>query len=481
MNIRIVVYIVGWVLTLEGGFMLLPAATGFLWHEAPHSFVYLAVGAACVVLGLLLRLRKPTSRTFYAREGFVTVALSWIVLSLMGALPFTLTGDIPSYVDALFEIISGFTTTGSSILRDVEALSHANLIWRSFSHWIGGMGVLVFVLAVLPMTGGSSLNLMKAESPGPSVGKLVPKIRRTALLLYQIYMIMTFIQILILLVGRMPLFDTLCLTFGTAGTGGFGVLGDSIASYSAFQQNTITVFMFLFGVNFSFYYMLLIRKPDEALKMEEVRWYFGIYAAAVLLITLNLTRSGEAGGIMRHFQDAAFQVSSIMTTTGYATADFDKWPMFSRGILVLLMFIGACAGSTGGGIKVSRIVLYFKQIGREVRRQIHPRTVKVLLMDGKPMDRDMLHSCNVFLLAYFVIFALSALLLTLDGFDPTTTFTAVAATLNNIGPGLAKVGPVENFADFSALSKFVMMFDMLAGRLEIIPMLVLFHPRAWKR
>ena len=481
MNIGIVVNIVGWVLTLEGGFMLMPAVTGFLYRENRAGLIYLAVGAACVLIGLLLRVKKPAKQTFYTREGFVAVALSWIALSIAGAVPFTLTGDIPSYVDALFEIISGFTTTGSSILRDVEALSHANLIWRSFSHWIGGMGVLVFVLAVLPMTGGSSLNLMKAESPGPSVGKLVPKIRRTALLLYLIYLSMTLLQILILAVGRMPLFDTLCLTFGTAGTGGFGVRGDSIAGYSPFLQNTITVFMFLFGVNFSFYYLLLIRKRDEALKMEEVRWYFGIYVTAVVLITLNLVRSGQEGSALRHFQDAAFQTATIMTTTGYATADFDKWPMFSRALLVLLMFVGACAGSTGGGMKVSRIVLYLKQIGREIRRQIHPRTVKVLQMDGKAMDRDMLHSCNVFLMAYFLIFAASMMLLTLDGFDLPTTFTAVAATINNIGPGLAKVGPTENFADFSVLSKFVMMFDMLAGRLEIMPMLVLFHPRAWKR
>ncbi len=481
MNFGIVVYVIGWVLILEGGFMLLPAATGAIYGEYGAMSIYLAVGSACAVIGFLLRLKKPVKRTFYAREGFVTVALSWIALSIAGALPFSLTGDIPSYVDALFEIISGFTTTGSSILPEVEALSHANLIWRSFSHWIGGMGVLVFVLAVLPMTGGSSLNLMKAESPGPSVGKLVPKIRRTALLLYRIYLAMTLVQIVIMLIGGMPLFDTLCLTFGTAGTGGFGVRSDSIAGYSDFLQNVITVFMFLFGVNFSFYYLLLIRKRDEALKMEEVRWYFGIYLTAVLLITVDLTRNGVQGSVLRHLQEAAFQTASIMTTTGYATPDFDMWPMSSRALLVLLMFIGACAGSTGGGIKVSRIVLYLKQIRRELRKQIHPRTVKVLHMDGKAMDMNMLHSCNVFLLAYFVIFAVSMIILTLDGFDLTTTFTAVAATINNIGPGLGKVGATGNFADFSVLSKFVMMFDMLAGRLEIMPMLVLFHPKAWRR
>lgn len=481
MNAAIVIYIIGWVMILEGGFMFLPAVTGMIYGETSSVVSYLAVGTACAAAGYFLRRRRPKNRTFYAREGFVAVAASWIVLSLIGALPFTITGDIPFYVDALFEIISGFTTTGSSILRDVEALSHANLIWRSFSHWIGGMGVLVFVLAILPMTGGSSLNLMKAESPGPSVGKLVPKIRQTAMLLYKIYLAMTVVQALIMLILGMPLFDTLCLTFGTAGTGGFGIRADSVAGYSVHLQNVITLFMFLFGVNFSFYYLILMRKPKDALKMEEVRWYLGIYAAAVLLITGNLSLHEGTKSVLQYLQSAAFQVASVMTTTGYATTDFDLWPNFSRAMMVLVMFIGACAGSTGGGIKVSRIILYLKQVRRELRQQIHPRTVKVLKMDGKAVEKNVIHSCNVFLMAYLMIYAVSVMFLTLDGFDLTTTFTAVAATINNIGPGLGKVGAAGNFADFSVLSKFVMMFDMLAGRLEIIPMLLLFHPESWKR
>ena len=480
MNFGIVIYIIGWVMILEGAFMLLPVVTGAIYGEWMHAGIYLAVGAVSALIGFLLRQRKLQKTTFYAREGFVTVALSWIVLSLIGALPFTISGDIPFYVDALFEIISGFTTTGSSILRDVEALSHANLMWRSFSHWVGGMGVLVFVLAVLPMTGGSSMNIMRAESPGPSVGKLVPKIRQTAMLLYKIYMAMTVVQAVIMLIGGMPLFDTLCLTFGTAGTGGFGVLADSCASYSIFLQCVITVFMVLFGVNFSFFFLMLSRKPKDAFKMEEVRWYIIIYLAAVLMITVNLVFEG-GGSVLVELQRAAFQVASVMTTTGYATVDFNLWPTFSRAMMVLVMFVGACAGSTGGGIKVSRIVLYVKQIGREIRQQIHPRTVKVIQMDGKPVDKLVLNSANVFLMAYLIIFAVSVMILCTEGFDLTTTFTAVTATINNIGPGLNMVGATGNFADFGVLSKFVMMFDMLAGRLEIIPLLVLFHPGAWRR
>ncbi|MBO6164052.1 MAG: TrkH family potassium uptake protein [Lachnospiraceae bacterium] len=480
MNFGIVIFIIGWVMILEGAFMLLPVVTGAIYGEWMHAGIYLAVGACSALIGFLLRQRKLQKTTFYAREGFVTVALSWIVLSLIGALPLTISGDIPFYVDALFEIISGFTTTGSSILRDVEALSHANLMWRSFSHWVGGMGVLVFVLAVLPMTGGSSMNIMRAESPGPSVGKLVPKIRQTAMLLYKIYMAMTVVQAVIMLIGGMPLFDTLCLTFGTAGTGGFGVLADSVASYSIFLQCVITVFMVLFGVNFSFYYLLLIRKPKDAFKMEEVRWYIIIYLGAVLMITVNLVLEG-GGSVLVELQRAAFQVASVMTTTGYATVDFNLWPTFSRAMMVLVMFVGACAGSTGGGIKVSRIVLYVKQIGREIRQQIHPRTVKVIQMDGKPVDKLVLNSANVFLMAYLIIFAVSVMILCTEGFDLTSTFTAVTATINNIGPGLNMVGATGNFADFGVLSKFVMMFDMLAGRLEIIPLLVLFHPGAWRR
>ena len=479
MNYSIIIKIIGWVIQLEGIFFLPPALTGFIYKEYTDALIYLLLGGFCIVTGGLLRFIKNKKNSFYAKEGFVAVALSWIVMSTIGALPFVLSGDISSYPDALFEIISGLTTTGSSILTNVEALSHANLLWRSFSHWIGGMGVLVFILAILPMTGGSTMNLMKAESPGPSVGKLVPKMQQTAFLLYAIYFVMTIVEIILLLIGGMPLFDSICHAFGTAGTGGFGIKNSSIGGYSVYLQNVITVFMFLFGVNFTFYYYFLIRKVKDAFRMEEVRWYFILFLGAVALISVSLVNSGETLG--ESVQTAAFQVASIMTTTGYATTDFNLWPQFAKAVLVCLMFIGACAGSTGGGIKVSRIMIYLKQVRKELMQQIHPKRIRVLKMDGKALEHSVVHSCNALLMTYIVIFIVSLLLICFDGFDMTTNFTSVAATLNNIGPGLNVVGPTGNFSEFSTLSKFVFMFDMLAGRLEIIPMMVLFHPSTWKK
>ncbi len=479
MNYLIIINIIGWVLGLQGVFMLLPLITGLIYQEYSHALAYAAVSVCCTLLGFFLRRIKTKSSTFYAKEGFVAVSLSWITFSITGALPFTLTGDIPSYVDALFEIISGYTTTGSSILTNVEALSHANLIFRSFSHLIGGMGVLVFILAILPMTGGSTMNLLKAESPGPTVGKLVPKMQQTAFILYAIYIVMTVVQVILLLIGGMSLFDSLCHAFGSAGTGGFGIKNDSLAGYSPYLQAVTTIFMFLFGVNFTFFYYILIKKTKEAFKMEEVRWYFAIYAGAVILIMINLLSSGYT--FWDSLLHVTFSVSSVMTTTGYATTDFNLWPEFSKGILVCLMFIGACAGSTGGGIKVSRIVLYLKQVRKELMQQIHPRRVRVIKMDGKEVAHTTVHSCNVLLMTYIIIFIASYLLISLDNFDTTTNFTAIAATFNNIGPGLSMVGPTGNFSEFSTLSKFVMMFDMLAGRLEIVPMLLLFHPQTWKK
>lgn len=479
MNYRMIFSILGHVVMLQSVLMLPSCLVGFLYGEHKNALIYLAVAAFCLLLGLIFRIFKPKSRTFYAREGFVAVSLSWIAMSLIGALPFYLSGDIPSYPDALFEIISGFTTTGSSILTNVEALSHCNIFWRSFSHWIGGMGVLVFILAILPMSGGSTMNLMKAESPGPSVGKLVPKMQQTAFLLYAIYFALTIIQIILLLLGGMSLFDSLCHAFGTTGTGGFGIKNDSIAGYSTYLQNVITLFMFLSGVNFTFYYYILIRKFQNAFSLEEVRWYFYIYITAVLLISINLAANGAP--FFHSMQQAAFQVASIMTTTGYATTDFNLWPQFSRTIMVMLMFIGACAGSTCGGIKVSRITLYLKQVRKELKQQIHPRQICITKMDNKEVDPVTLRSCNVFLMAYVIVFVGSLLLLSLNGFDFTTNFTAIAATLNNIGPGLDMVGPVGNFSEFSVFSKFILMFDMLAGRLEIIPMLIIFHPATWRK
>lgn len=479
MNYRLINSILGRVIMLLGLFMLLPCLVGICYGERKDAIIYLSLAVFCFILGKLARICKPKSATFYAKEGFLAVSLSWIVMSLIGALPFVLNQDIPSYTDALFEITSGFTTTGSSILNNVENLSHANLFWRSFSHWIGGMGVLVFILAILPMSGGSTINLMKAESPGPSVGKLVPKMQQTAFLLYAIYFAMTIIEIILLLIGNMPLFDSLCHAFGTAGTGGFGIKADSIAEYSVYLQGVITVFMFLFGVNFTFYYYILIHKIKDAFQIEEVRWYFFFYAGAVFFITITLIQSG--GSIFESFHHTAFQVASIMTTTGYATVNFDQWPEFCRSIMVALMFIGACAGSTGGGIKVSRIMIYLKQVKKELMQQIHPRQIRVIKMDGKAIDHTTVRSCNVFLMSYAVIYTLSVLLISLDGFDFTTNFTAVTATLNNIGPGLNMVGPNGNFSAFSIFSKYVLIFDMLAGRLEIIPMMILFHPGTWRK
>ena len=479
MNFRLINSVLGKVIMLQSILMLPSFLVGLIYHEYKHAFIYLGVSVFCFLLGLLFHRIKPKTRTFYAKEGFIIVSLSWIIMSIIGALPLYLSRDIPSYTDALFEIISGFTTTGSSILTNVEALSHCNLFWRSFSHWIGGMGVLVFILAIMPMSDGSTMNLMKAESPGPSVGKLVPKVQETAFLLYKIYFAMTIIEIVLLLIGDMSLFDSLCHAFGTAGTGGFGIKNDSIAGYSTYLQVVITIFMFLFGVNFTFYYYILIKKAKDAFRLEEVRWYFLFFAVSVLCITLELTAHGHS--FLHALQQVAFQVSSIMTTTGYATTDFNLWPHFSRTLMVILMFMGACAGSTSGGIKVSRIMLYLKQVRKELRQQIHPRQICITKMDAKSIDHPTIRSCNVFLMAYGIVYIVSLLLVSFDGFDFTTNFTAIAATLNNIGPGLEMVGPLGNFSEFSAFSKYVLMFDMLAGRLEIIPLLVLFHPNTWRK
>lgn len=479
MNYGSIRYIIGWILKVEAALMTLPMIVSVVYRE--KTGVYFVMAALlCLGAGVLLSMKKPEKTTYYAKEGYISVALGWIVMSIMGCLPFVFSGEIPFFFDALFEIISGFTTTGASILTDVEALSKCMLFWRSFSHWGGGMGVLVFILAILPLAGGEhNLQLMKAESPGPSVSKLVPRLRETAMMLYKIYLGMTVLMIVILAVNGMPLFDTLCLTFGTAGTGGFGVLNSSAAGYTTFQQAVITVFMMLFGVNFSFYFLLLYKKAKDAFSMEEVRWYFVIYFGAVLLITVNL--AGQAGSVFEHFHHAAFQAASIMTTTGFSTVDFNLWPQLSKAVLLLLMFIGACAGSTGGGMKVSRIVVYMKSIKREMAVLIHPRSVKVMKLEEKAVDSAMLRSIFSFLSAYLVIFVVSLLIVTLDGFDLETNFSAVAATFNNIGPGLGGVGPTSNFAGYSVLSKLVLSLDMLIGRLEIFPILLLFAPNTWKK
>lgn len=477
MNKSIILHIIGWILNFEAAFMVLPLIVSLIYKEK-SGFAFLITIVLCLLIGIPLITRKPKSSHFYAKEGFISVALGWIMLSLFGALPFFISGEIPSYIDALFEIVSGFTTTGSSILSNVEALSNCMLFWRSFSHWIGGMGVLVFILAILPLAGGENIHFMRAESPGPSVEKLVPRIKTSSKMLYTIYFGMTLVMIVLLLLGRMPLFDTLTLTFGSAGTGGFSIKNSGLADYTYYQQTVITIFMFLFGVNFNFYYLLLLRNFKAAFKIEEVRWYFIIFSAAVILITLN---TGGIKGFFSAIHHAAFQVSSIMTTTGYATLDFNNWPTFSKTILFLLMFIGACAGSTGGGIKVSRIVIVFKSIGKELSYLIHKRSVKILKFEGKKIQHETMRSINIYLVTYAFIFAVSLLIVSLDNYDFTSTFTAIAATINNIGPGFEAVGPYGNFSGFSNLSKLVMTFDMLIGRLEIFPLLLLFSPSTWKK
>ena len=476
MNYRVISYILGWVLCLEALFLAVSAAVGGLYGErAALSYVYAAL--ICAVLGLPAIIKKPKRMAFFMKEGFVTVALCWIVLSIFGALPFVFSGEIPHFADALFETVSGFTTTGASFVPDVEALSHCTLFWRSFTHWIGGMGVLVFLLAILPLAGGSQMYLMQAESPGPSVGKLVPKTRHTALILYALYILLSIVEFVFLLCGGMNVFDAVTTTFGTAGTGGFGIRNSSMADFSPYIQWVVAVFMMLFGINFNLYFLVLVGRGRQALKSEELRTYLGVIAAATLLIVLNTRAVGvRLGDTVRH---AFFQVSSIITTTGFATCDFDLWPSLSKCVLVLLMLIGACAGSTGGGIKVSRVLILIKRAGEELHKFIFPNSVTKIRLEKKILDREVIHTTSAFLIVYVFIFAVSTLLVSAEGHDLETCFTAVAATFNNIGPGLSGVGPTRNFGFFSDFTKYVLIFDMLAGRLELFPMLILFSPRTW--
>lgn len=476
MNGSIIRKIIGYVLLLEGALLLLPCFVA-LYYGEKQGVYYLGVAIGTAFLGLLLNLKKQTNSVFYLKEGCVATALSWLVLSIFGAIPFVLTGEIPSYIDALFETISGFTTTGASILNDVEALCHASLFWRSFTHWIGGMGVLVFLLAVVQMAGGSNINLMKAESPGPSVGKLVPKMRYTARILYIIYFVLTVLEIVFLVAGHMPFFDAITTAFGTAGTGGFGIKNTSIGGYSSYLQWVVTVFMIMFGINFNFYYFIAFRQIGKAVKMEEVRAYLLIILAATGVIFADLMSIYNS--VSEALSKSAFQVASIITTTGFSTADFNQWATSSKAVLVILMFIGACAGSTGGGIKVSRFIVVIKTVLKEIHSYLHPKSIKKITLDKKPVEHSVLRATNVYFITFMVVFTASLLIVSFENHDLITTFTAVAATINNIGPGLELVGPTQNFADFSILSKFVLMFDMLAGRLELFPLLLLFSPRLW--
>lgn len=479
MNYSMIFYIIGWILVVEAALMVPSGVVAIIYGES-CGWVFAVTILLCLVLGLPLIRRQPENKVFYFKEGAVIVALSWLIMSIMGAVPFVLSGAIPHPVDALFETVSGFTTTGSSILASVEELPYCILFWRSFTHWIGGMGVLVFILCLLPLTGsGYHMNLMKAESPGPSVSKLVPKVRATAKMLYGLYIFLTILQLVLLLLGSMPLFDALCVTFGSAGTGGFGIKNDSMGSYTTYQQAVTTIFMILFGVNFNVYFLLYMKKPKEAFRCEEARWYLTIIAVSTLIITFFIRDSFNS--IAMAFHHAAFQVGTIITTTGFATTDFNLWPAVPKTILVILMLVGACAGSTGGGIKVSRIVILFKSVLLEMRRNLHPNVVQRVNFEGHPVEKNTLRSVLIFLAAYSFIFAFSTLLISVDNYDLTTNFTAVAATLNNIGPGLEMVGPTQNFGHFSTFSKLVLTFDMLAGRLEIFPLLLLFHRDTWRR
>lgn len=476
MNYQMIIQILGHVITLEGAFLALPCITALIYRET-EGFAYLATALLCVLIGRLIVHKKPRSRSFYAREGFSAVALSWIVLSLFGAIPFTLSGDIPSYIDALFEIISGMTTTGASILDDVEALSHTSLLWRSFSHWFGGMGVLVFILALIPMTGGRSIHLLRAESPGPSVEKLVPKMKQSSIYLYGIYLFLTILQIIFLLLGGMPVFDSINISLATAGTGGFAVLNSSMADYSPYIQYVTSIFMILFGINFNVFFLLLMRRIKTALSFEELRHYVLIIALAVLGITCNIRQLYPT--LEESFRHSLFQVASLITTTGFATTDYDLWPSFSKTILLLIMFVGACAGSTGGGIKVSRVMLAVKSLRAELTHFTHPNSVQTIKYNNNTIPKEMIHSVFVFFVTYIFVFATSQLLLSLNGFDFLTNFSAVSAALNNIGPGLSGVGPTCNYGSFSVFSKFVLMFDMLAGRLELFPLLLICTPSFW--
>lgn len=479
MNYRVIRHILGWVLKIEALCMIFPLICSFVYKERNEIYIF----AFCIIItfamGILLSLGTPKNRNIYAREGFVTVALSWILMSLFGALPFAVSGSIPNYADAFFETVSGFSTTGASILTDVEALPYSLLFWRSFTHWIGGMGVLVFLVALLPLSGSNNFFLVKAESPGPKVCKLVPNIKVSAKILYEIYIVLTVIEIALLIAGGMNIFDALTLSFGTAGTGGFAIKNSGLADYTSYQQIVITVFMLIFGVDFSLYYLLLIKKFKLALKSDELRCYLGIIAVAIAAISINCFNL--FGNIFDAVKHSAFQVASIITTTGYSTCDFDKWPSFSKTILVLLMFTGACAGSTGGGIKVSRIIILLKTIAKEIKIGAHPKTTLKVKMNGHAIEHETIRTINVFMAAYLAIFAASLLAISIDNFDFTTNFTAVASAINNIGPGLAKVGPMSNFSGYSQFSKIVLSFDMLVGRLEIFPILILFSPHTWKK
>ncbi|MGN0465251.1 MAG: TrkH family potassium uptake protein [Lachnospiraceae bacterium] len=487
MNYKMMGRFIASVILIEAVFMTPALLISLIYNEAAAIKGFLgSIVLIIIIASILLFICRKERGGFYAREGLVCVGLSWIIMSILGCLPFYISREIPHYLDALFEIVSGFTTTGSTILSDVEVLSKGILYWRSFSHWLGGMGVLVFLLALAPVSkqNGFMMHILRAESPGPDVGKLVPKIKQTARILYILYIVLTVLNIIFLLIGKMPVFDAICTAFGTAGTGGFGIKNDSIAGYSPYIQNVCTIFMLLFGINFSCYYLFIMGQAKTVFKDEEFRTYIGIILGSILLITWNLkdvaTSLGYSsiGETIRH---VAFQVATIVTTTGFATTDFDLWPSFSKSILVCLMIIGASAGSTGGGFKCGRMILVIKSLRRNIRKILYPQKIQVVKNNGRMVDEKVIENTNAYLAAYVIIIIISFVIISLDGFSTTTNFTAVLACFNNIGPGLEAVGPTCNFSGFSILSKLVLIMDMLAGRLEIFPILILFSRSTWMR
>ena len=481
MNFSMIIYVLGWVLKLEAGIMILPIICALIYQEF-WAVQALAVSAVlALVIGTLATIKGPKRTDYYAREGFVICALSWIVMSLIGALPFYLTGTIPSYIDAVFEIVSGFTTTGASILAEVEHLGKGLLFWRSFSHWVGGMGVLVLVLTILPLGGGYNMMIMKAESPGPDVSKIVPRVADTAKALYKIYAALTLLWIVLFLLSGMSIYDSICIAFGSAGTGGFAVRNSGMADYSMLSQFLISVSMIMFGVNFNVYYLMQKRKFKDALQCEEARVYLGIIAFSTFFFAINIVKM-YGGDFLYALHHSFFTVGAIITTTGYSTLDFATWPQASQMLILFLMFTGACAGSTGGGFKISRLIIMVKEIGKELLVLVHPEAVKHIRLENKSLEHNVVRSVNCYLIMYVVIFMVSVFLIACaDNFDFTTNFSAVAATFNNIGPGLAAVGPTCNFSAYSDFSKIILTFDMLAGRLEILPMMLLFLPRTWRK
>lgn len=480
MNKRSIIYILGWVLIVEAVAMQIGTITSLIYGEK-EAWYFVLTGVVSAILGVLaIKVKKPKNMVLYQKAGFASTALSWILLSLVGCMPFWLSGEIPSFIDAFYETVSGITTTGATILNDVEALSKGMLMWRSFLHWLGGMGVIVFLLAIIPKLGGQqNIFLMKAESPGPIIGKAVPRMRNYATMLYGIYIILTALEFILLLLGGLNVFEAINTSFSTAGTGGFGIYNSNAAAFDSYYVHTvIAVFMLLFGINFSVYLCLIARKFKQSLKFEELWIYLGIVAVSTAIIAFNISSIYKPYDA---FHQSFFYVSSIISTTGFGLTDVNKWPELSKTVIIILTFIGASAGSTGGGFKISRIILLFKEVRKEFSLLVHPRNVKLVKMDGKAVNHDIMRTTSMYLVLYIGVFAISFLLVSIDNMDFTTSFTAVAANLNNTGPGLGAVGPVGNYADFSILSKIVFIFDMLAGRLEIYPLLLLFAPSAWKK